>query len=222
MAGKDYYLILGVARSESAAGIRARYRDLVRTLHPDVAGAESTAAFRAVTEAYEILADPAARRRHNTELAAGEWRPSSIDSVSTPVAPWSAEPVSVLAASRAVRPSFEALVERLVRNFTGIGVPQAERPEGLTFEVILTPDEALRGVEVPLGVPGLHRCPECGGGGRVWLFQCVSCGETGVVASERVIRVPVPAGVRSGAVIERSLDQLGIQNLYLRLCVRIE
>jgi DnaJ-class molecular chaperone len=221
MTEKDYYLILGVARSESPAGIRARYRDLVRTLHPDVAGAESTAAFRAVTEAYEILADPAARRRHNTELAAGEWRPS-IDSVSTPVAPWRAEPVSLLAESRAVRPSFEALVERLVRNFTGMGVPKAERPEGLTFEVILTPDEALRGVEVPLGVPGLHSCPECGGSGRVWLFQCVSCGETGVVASERVIRVPVPAGVRSGAVFERSLDQLGIRNLYLRLYVRIE
>ena len=69
MAGKDYYLILGVARSESPGGIRARYRDLVRTLHPDVAGAESAAAFRTVTEAYEVLADPAARRRHNRELA---------------------------------------------------------------------------------------------------------------------------------------------------------
>jgi hypothetical protein len=34
MAGKDYYLILGVARSESPAGIRARYRDLVRSLIP--------------------------------------------------------------------------------------------------------------------------------------------------------------------------------------------
>jgi molecular chaperone DnaJ len=65
MAGKDYYLILGVARSESPAGIRARYRDLVRSLHPDVAGAQSTGVFREVTEAYEVLADPVARRHHN-------------------------------------------------------------------------------------------------------------------------------------------------------------
>jgi DnaJ-class molecular chaperone len=77
MAGKNYYLILGVGRSESPAGIRARYRDLVRTLHPDVAGAESTGAFREVTEAYEVLADPVARRRHNTELAASAC-PASI------------------------------------------------------------------------------------------------------------------------------------------------
>lgn len=222
MTGKDYYLILGVARSESPAGIRARYRDLVRTLHPDVAGAESTAAFRAVTEAYEVLADPAARRRHNIDLAAWEKRHPPVGSVAASIAPWRAEPVSLLAEAGSVRPSFEAHVERLVRNLTGMGVPKAERPEGLTFEVILRPDEALRGVEVPLAVPGLHRCPECRGSGRVWLFPCLSCGEAGMIPSERVIRIPVPAGVRSGSIIELPLDGFGIGNPYLRLCVRIE
>ena len=142
MAERDYYLILGVARSESPAGIRARYRDLVRTLHPDVAGAGSTAAFRTVTEAYEVLADPVARRRHNSELA-GEER-SFLAAVATPVVPWRAAPVSLLPEPMAVRPSFEALAERLVRNFTGLGVPKAERPEGLTVEVLLTPEIASR------------------------------------------------------------------------------
>jgi curved DNA-binding protein CbpA len=103
MAGKDYYLILGVARSESPTGIRARYRDLVRTLHPDVAGAQSTGVFREVTKAYEVLADPVARRRYNGELAARE-RP--IGSVATPVAPRRTAPVSLLAEPWAVRPSF--------------------------------------------------------------------------------------------------------------------
>jgi molecular chaperone DnaJ len=221
MAGKNYYLILGVARSESPAGIRARYRDLVRTLHPDVAGAQSTGAFREITEAYEVLADPAARRRHNTELAAREGR-SLIESAAMPAAAWRVDPVSLLAEPQAVRPSFEALVERLVRNVTGLGVPKAERPEGLTFEVILTPNEALRGVEVPVGVPGVRRCPDCGGTGRVWLFPCLSCGEEGVIATERVIRIPVPPGVRSGSVVEVPLHGIGIYNLYLRLHVRIE
>lgn len=220
MVGKDYYLILGVARSESPAGIRARYRDLVRTLHPDVAGTGSTAAFRAVTEAYEVLADPVARRRHNRELA-GEER-SSLAAVATPVAPWRAAPVSLLTERTAVRPSFGALVDRVVRNFTGLGVPKAERPEGLTVEVLLTPDEALRGVEVPLGVPGIDRCIECGGTGRAWLFPCAFCGGEGAIATERVIWIPIPAGVRSGSVIEGPLNELGIHNLYLRLYVRIE
>jgi DnaJ-class molecular chaperone len=39
-----------------------------------VAGAQSTGAFRDVTEAYEVLADPKARRRHDTELDAWERR----------------------------------------------------------------------------------------------------------------------------------------------------
>ena len=39
---------------------------------------------------------------------------------------------------------------------------------------------------------------------------------------ERVTWIPIPAGVRSGSVIEGPLDGLGIHNLYLRLYVRIE
>jgi molecular chaperone DnaJ/curved DNA-binding protein len=221
MAGKDYYLILGVARSESSAGIRARYRDLVRTLHPDVAGAKSTGSFREVTEAYEVLADPVARRRHNSELDAKERR-RPMGPVAAPVAPPRAAPVSLLAEPWVVRPSFDGLVDRLVRNFTGVGVPKAERSESLTVEVILTPDEALEGVEVPLGVPVVHRCVECGGTGRAWLYWCASCGGEGAIATDRVIRIPIPAGVRSGSIIEGPLDGLGIHNLYLRLYVRIE
>ena len=76
MVPKNYYLILGVSQSESPAGIRARYRDLVRTLHPDVAGSQSTTAFQKVAEAYAVLADPLARRRHDTELAAWAGRRS--------------------------------------------------------------------------------------------------------------------------------------------------
>jgi hypothetical protein len=123
-----------------------------------VAGAESAAAFRTVTEAYEVLADPVTRRRHNSELAREEER-SPRARVATPVAPWRPAPVSPQAEPWAVRASIEALVDRLVRDVTGLGVPKAERPEGLTFEVILTPDEALRGVEVPLGVPGVRPTP---------------------------------------------------------------
>jgi len=35
--------------------------------------------------------------------------------------------LSLLAEPQAVRPSFEALVERLFRNFTRVGFPKAER-----------------------------------------------------------------------------------------------
>ena len=219
MVPKDYYVILGVSRSESPSGIRARYRDLVRTLHPDVAGARSTSAFQEIAEAYEILADPAARRRHNAELARWEGRPP-VEGIE-PLTARRREPVSILAEPQAVRPSFEGLVERLFRSFEG-GIPRVERPEGLSVEVILTPEEAVRGVTVPIGVPGLHRCPDCGGTGHVWLFPCASCREEGVIGTERIVRVTIPPMIRPGAVIEGPLHGLGVHNLYLRLHVRIE
>jgi len=221
MVAKNYYLILGVSESESPAGIRARYRDLVRALHPDVAGPQSTSAFQKVAEAYAVLADPLARRRHDTELAMREER-LPVQARDDSVAPWRWEPVSPLAEPLAVRPSFEALVERLFRNFTGIGIPKAERPEGLTFEVILTPEEAERGVEVPIALPRVESCHECGGIGRVWFFPCASCGGQRVIVSERMVRIQIPRLVRPESVIEVPLYGLGIHNLYLRLHVRME
>jgi molecular chaperone DnaJ len=220
MRPKNYYLILGVPRSESPAGIRARYRDLVRTLHPDVAGAQSTHAFQEVTEAYEVLADPAARRRHNSALAESEARPPA-EPAPTSAAPWRPEPVSLVAEPWAVRPSFEALMERLLRNVTGLGVPKAERPESLTLEIILEPEEVARGVRVPIGVPAVARCPHCDGAGHVWLFPCASCRQQGVVATERIVDVTIPPWVRPGTVIDVPLQGFGIRNLYLRCLVRI-
>jgi molecular chaperone DnaJ len=221
MAPKNYYLILGVSPSESPAGIRARYRDLVRTLHPDVAGAQSTSAFQKIAEAYSVLGDPLARQRHDTELAAWDER-LPLRARDDSVAPGRWKPVSLLAESLSVRPSFDALVERLFRNFTGIGIPKAERAERLTFELILTPGEAMRGVEVPLALPRVESCYECGGIGRVWLFPCACCGGQRVIVTERIVRIQIPPQVCPESVIEVPLHGVGIRNLYLRLYVRIE
>lgn len=221
MAQDNYYLILGVSQSESPAGIRARYRDLVRVLHPDVAGEQSTVAFQKVAEAYTVLADPQARRRHDAELAT--WRDRArVRFTDGPSAPGRREPVWLLGEPLAVRPSFDALLERVFRNFTGVGVPKTGGPEGLTVEVILTSEEAARGVEVPIAVPGVESCFECGGAGRVWLFPCAACRGQGLIATEKIVRIPVPPLVRPESIIEMPLHGLGIHNLYLRLYVRIE
>ena len=225
MEAKNYYLVLGVSRTESAEAIRARYRDLARALHPDRAGARSTGAFQEVTEAYRILADPAARRRHNDELARAA-NASPVDPVASTASrrwetPWRRDPLSILGAPHeAVRPSLDALIERLFRNFTGIGVPKSERSEALTFEVVLTPAEAARGGAVSFGVPALEWCRVCRGG-RIWLFPCARCGGQGVSVAEHTVRVAIPPMVRQGMVLEVPLQDIGVQNLYLRLLVRI-
>lgn len=72
MAAKfvDYYQSLGVKRDASPEEIQRAYRTLVRQYHPDVnkePGAE--ARFKEIQEAYEVLKDPARRKRYD-ELGA--------------------------------------------------------------------------------------------------------------------------------------------------------
>jgi len=59
----DYYALLGVGRSASAADVDRAYRRAARATHPDVHPNDASAAdqFHAVTIAYETLSDP--RRR---------------------------------------------------------------------------------------------------------------------------------------------------------------
>jgi len=75
MALRDYHLILGVSRTETARGIQNTFRELVKQLHPDRVGPQGTAAFQDLIEAYRVLSDPERRTayRHHllqTEIAA--------------------------------------------------------------------------------------------------------------------------------------------------------
>ena len=67
MEYKDYYEILGVARTATPEEIRSAFRKKAREYHPDVAkdkvkGAEK---FKEVNEAYEVLSDPAKRAKYD-------------------------------------------------------------------------------------------------------------------------------------------------------------
>jgi curved DNA-binding protein len=67
MAGdRDFYQILGVPRTASQDEIQRAYRKLARAHHPDVnsdPGAEDR--FKDISEAYDVLSDPQARRRYD-------------------------------------------------------------------------------------------------------------------------------------------------------------
>ncbi len=232
---RSFYIVLGVPRSSSDRSIREAYHDRAKALHPDHAGPEAADAFRELSEAYEVLSDPAQRRRHDRELERQERelaedrrppggrppRPEPLVPQRPQPEPLVPEPMDVLHDFRTFRPSLDALRDRWLRNFTGIGVPKGEHPQALTVEVELTPDQATRGVVVPLGIPVFRACPRCGGSGSDGLFPCLECGQEGLVEEQRRVDVEVPPGVRPGSVFELPLDGLGIDNLYLRLAVRI-
>src|SRR3569833_2884990 len=66
MEYKDYYKILGVARTATQDEVKRAYRKRARKYHPDVSKeADAEAKFKEVGEAYEVLKDPEKRAAYD-------------------------------------------------------------------------------------------------------------------------------------------------------------
>jgi tetratricopeptide (TPR) repeat protein len=69
---RDFYTVLAVPRNATEEQIRQRFRELARTRHPDrFQGMEKARAekeFQDITQAFNVLADPERRRKHDVDL----------------------------------------------------------------------------------------------------------------------------------------------------------
>ncbi|MEQ1574455.1 MAG: J domain-containing protein [Vicinamibacterales bacterium] len=74
MEFKDYYATLAVTKASSEKEIKQAFRKLARKHHPDVNPGDKAAEakFKEINEAYEVLGDPAKRKKYD-ELGAN-WR----------------------------------------------------------------------------------------------------------------------------------------------------
>src|SRR5882762_403396 len=125
MALKDYYLILGVSRTETARRIQNTFRELVKQLHPDRVGSRGTAAFQDLVEAYRVLSDPERRKAYRHHLLQTE---IAAQGAPVPRRGWD-------------WPQSEPLIPEWrfgLRDFLTI----QERVEGLNVEICLWPEEA--------------------------------------------------------------------------------
>jgi len=79
-ANRDFYQALGVSKTASQDEIQRAYRKLARTYHPDLnkdPGAEER--FKEISEAYQVLADPATRKRYDAFGADFRQVPEDVD-----------------------------------------------------------------------------------------------------------------------------------------------
>jgi curved DNA-binding protein CbpA len=133
----DLYGVLGLRRSASAEQIKAAYRALARTLHPDVnagnagnAGGEAPARrLQEVNRAYETLGDPEARAAYDRDLArqrADARRRYTIFAAST-VATFA---LTMTAVSFVVRRHLDAAAPRTALAHAPVSEPSPEASKG--------------------------------------------------------------------------------------------
>jgi molecular chaperone DnaJ len=223
MAKRDYYEVLGVARSATEAEVTKAYRKLAMQYHPDrnVGDTEAESRFKEVAEAYEVLKDPHKRQVYDRYGHAG------LAGAGGGVDP---------------RAHFHDLFDDLIGSFFGGGGRRGARAgprPGRDIQTVLDIDlvEAATGCKKTQTVPREEVCRECGGSGSkpgtkpspcrrcggqgaVILNQgfisvqqtcracdgrgavitdpCPTCRGNGRVEVRRTIEVDVPAGVDTG------------------------
>jgi molecular chaperone DnaJ len=226
MLRKDYYVVLGVSRTESRRGIRAAFCALAKHYHPERIGPQGQRFFQEILTAYQVLADPAKRQYYDRGLlpAVGKvpvpQRPlgPAPEGGSVPTVP---EPLPIVSQLAIIRPPVEEILEQVLKNFTRGGMPQEEPLKSFNVQVVLSPAEAARGGMARITVPVFYPCSACAGSGREGLFPCSACEAQGVIEEEETISVPIPSMVGDYTLREIPVRGLGIHNLTLRLYIRV-
>jgi molecular chaperone DnaJ len=220
---RDLYSLLGLESDASMDLIESAYRELVSELYPDRLERDREIFLR-IQKAYSTLTNARRRKAYDEALHGGE-KPLNV-TPKTPVESLTPEKtvdlgeVSLTHSFQTIQPSFEQLFDRLWGNFTLLTRPKAETIESLNVEILLSPEEALRGGRVRVLIPSQFKCPACEGRGGVGPFECWRCDGRGIVVGEYPLLVSFPAGI-SGNVVEIPLDRFGIQNFYLRVYFRV-
>ncbi len=220
---RDLYSLLGLESDASMDLIETAYRKLVSELYPDRLERDREILLR-IQKAYSTLIDAGRRKVHDEALPGGE-KPLNL-TPKTPVESLAPEKTvdlgeaSLTHSFQTIQPSFEQLFDRLWSNFTLLIRPKAEKIESLNVEILLSPEEALRGGQVRVLIPSQFQCPTCDGRGGVGPFECWRCEGGGIIAGEYPALVSFPAGI-SEYVVEIPLDRFDIQNFYLKVYFRV-
>jgi DnaJ-class molecular chaperone len=204
---KDYYEVLGVARSATDDEIRKSFRKLARQYHPDVAKDKKTAEekFKEINEAYEVLSDPEKRKKYdqlgpNWKQGAEFRPPPGWQNRRGQPAGGRQEDFETHFGGTGFSDFFESLFGGRREGFRGFTDEQefAERGRDVEGDILVTLDESLRGSVRSISVQRAVACDHCGGTGMRGQQMCAVCGGSGRVEKSDTYQVRIPPGVSEG------------------------
>ncbi len=178
MSKQDYYDVLGVPRGTSDKEIKRAYRRLARKYHPDVNPNNKAAAgkFREITEAYEVLSNPAKRRQYDQfghSVAPGPGPGSGTPSGSG----FEGFDFSTFDLGDL---GFGDFFSGLFRRGRPEAAPQAPtRGEDLHYSLDLSFEDAIRGLATEITLQKESICSSCSGSGVADGAQFQTCPECG-------------------------------------------
>jgi molecular chaperone DnaJ len=184
---RDYYKILGVERSASAADIRKAYRKLARKYHPDINPGDKAAEekFKEISLAHEVLGDAQKRARYD-EFGEAGISPGFDPEKARAYQQWQQQ-------SAQTRGSADYTDEDPSDLFGGVGGfahffhgrnPAEQRPrrgEDIETHMEISFLDAVRGFQANLSIQRPMPCSECNGSGsaNAAIAKCPECRGTG-------------------------------------------
>ena len=152
---RDYYEVLGVGKDAGDADIKAAYRKLALKYHPDRNPDDPNAEekFKEASEAYSVLSDGQKRAAYDRYGHAG---------------------LQGAAGAGGFNPEAFADFGDILGDFFGFGDlfggggrrrNRAQRGEDVRYDLELTFDEAVFGMNAEIQVPRMERCNHCNGAG---------------------------------------------------------
>jgi len=119
----------------------------------------------------------------------------------------------------AERPAPAADWPTLVRHPARSDLRRPITPTTLAAEIVVSPEDAVRGTVLALDIPVTATCASCGGTGGQ-LFDCERCGGEGQVSRRLPVPVHLPPSTREGAVFQVRTDDAAVPAILLTVHVR--
>jgi molecular chaperone DnaJ len=196
---KDYYKALGVAKDADAGTIKKAYRKLARDLHPDKnpGDAQSEARFKEVSEAYDVISDPAKRKEYDEArelFANGGFGPGGFGGFGAGTSSAGgrfdmSDLFGGAGSGGGLGDLFDGLFNAGGRRGGAAGTASGPTRGGdLSAEISIGFDEAVRGATLPLKLSAPGTCHTCHGNGArpgTSPRRCPVCGGSGFVTTNQ-------------------------------------